>query len=69
MISMQESSDVPAIITSPENGSKHDNSGRSIALGESASSYNERDANSDLRGDNPDDASCDEIIVRVCMNN
>ena len=64
MISVQESADVSANITSPENGSKQDNSGRSIALGESASSYNEKDGNSDFRGDDPDDVSCDEIIVR-----
>ena len=61
---MQEMVDVSASTSSPENGSKNDNSGRSIALGESASMYNEGDVNSDVREDNPDDVSCEEIIVR-----
>ena len=61
---MQDMVDVSASTSSPENGSKNDNSGRSIELGESASMYNEGDVISDATEDNPDDVSCEEIIVR-----
>ena len=64
MISMQGTVDVPVSPSSPEHSSKHDSSGRSIALGESASFYNGKNDNSDVRGENQDDVSCEEIIVR-----
>ena len=61
---MQGTVDVPVSPSSPEHHSKHDSSGRSIALGESASFYNGKNDNSDVRGENQDDVSCEEIIVR-----
>ena len=56
--------DVPANVTSPENGSKNDNTGRSIALGESASMYDERDVREEDTDDD-DDASCEDIIAQL----
>ena len=55
--------DVPANVTSPENGSKNDNTGRSIALGESASMYDGRDVREEDTDD--DDASCEDIIAQL----